>query len=111
MTDYYEVVVQVADGLLSIETEMRRLEIWESERPHEAAFQSTEPFCLDTLSFTQWIQFVFLERMRQIIENERALPVGSGIAPMAEEHFRDRPESGQRLIRELEVVDQLLSDD
>lgn len=109
MAGSHEVIVQVADGLLSIEMEMRRLEIWESQRPHETAFQSTEPFCLDTLSFTQWVQFVFLERMRQLIENEHALPVGSGIAPMAEEHFRGRPESGQRLIRELEAIDQLLS--
>lgn len=109
MTDSYKVVVQAADALLSIEREMRRLEIWESERPHEAAFQSTEPFCVDTMSFPQWLQFVFIERMKQIIEHEHALPVGSGIAPMAEEYFRGRPESGQQLIAELEAVDQLLS--
>lgn len=109
MADSYEVVAQVADGLLSIETEMRRLELWQGERPPETAFQSTEPFCLDTLDFTQWVQFVFLERMKQIIENGQALPVSSGIAPMAEEHFRNRPESGQGLIRELEAVDRLLS--
>ncbi|MGO1461744.1 MAG: YqcC family protein [Marinobacter sp.] len=109
MADSYGVVAQVADSLLSIEAEMRRLDLWQSKRPHESAFQSTEPFCLDTLSFSQWIQFVFIERMKQIIENGHALPVSSGIAPMAEECFRDRPESRQRLIRELKVVDQLLS--
>lgn len=103
-------IAQIADGLLRIEGALRQLGLWESERPPEAAFQSTEPFCLDTLNFTQWVQFVFLERMKLIIENEGALPSGSAIAPMAEEYFRDRPESGLRLIRELEVVDQLLSD-
>jgi hypothetical protein len=29
---------------------------------------------------------------------------------MAEEHFRGRPESGSRLVRELEAIDRLLSD-
>ncbi|MGO1748992.1 MAG: YqcC family protein [Marinobacter sp.] len=109
MADSGSVVVQIADGLLGVEMELRELELWESERPPEEAFQSTEPFCLDTLNFTQWIQFVFLERMKLIIENEHALPSGSAIAPMAEECFRSRPESGQRLIRELEHIDQLLS--
>lgn len=100
---------QVADRLLGIEIELRRLQLWEHERPPAEAFHSTEPFCIDTLEFTQWVQFVFLERMKFIIESAQPLPEVSGIAPMAEEHFRGRPESGQGLIRELEAVDQLLS--
>lgn len=111
MTDSGNVAGKVADGLLEIERALRQLELWEIERPHEDAFKSSQPFCLDTLNFTQWIQFVFLERMKLIIENDHPLPTVSGIAPMAEEHFRGRPESGQRLIQELEVVDQLLSGD
>ena len=109
MTDSGDVTGQVADCLLGIEMELRQLGIWEMERPAADAFQSTEPFCLDTLVFTQWIQFVFLERMKLIVENDHPLPAVSGIAPMAEEHFRGRPESVLRLIRELEAVDQLLS--
>jgi len=109
MNNSGDVAGQIADCLLGIEMELRRLELWESERPDEDAFRSTEPFCLDTLAFSQWIQFVFLERMKLIIENDHPLPSVSGIAPMAEEYFRGRPESGQRLIRELEAFDQLLS--
>ena len=109
MTDSGDVTGQVADCLLGIEMELRQLGLWEIERPPADAFQSTEPFCLDTLTFTQWVQFVFLERMKLIVENDHPLPAVSGIAPMAEEYFRGRPESGLRLIRELEAVDQLLS--
>ncbi|GGE71687.1 hypothetical protein GCM10011533_25050 [Streptosporangium jomthongense] len=104
-----DIAGQVADCLLSIEMELRKLDMWASQRPPEDAFRSTEPFCLDTLAFTQWVQFVFLERMKVIVENGHPLPEVSGIAPMAEEYFRGRPESGQGLIRELEVFDQLLS--
>lgn len=104
-----DVTGQVADCLLCIEMELRKLDMWATERPPEEAFESTEPFCLDTLAFTQWIQFVFLERMKVIVENDHPLPRVSGIAPMAEEYFRGRPESGHGLVQELEAVDQLLS--
>ncbi|WP_375172393.1 YqcC family protein [Marinobacter sp.] len=100
---------QVADSLLQIEIELRQLGLWEAEPPSPEALRSTQPFCIDTLEFTQWLQFVFVARMKVIIENDRPLPAVSGIAPMAEEHFRTRPESGSGLIRALEEVDRLLS--
>ena len=109
MTESANPIGQVADCLLNIEMELRRLGLWESEPPPEEAFQSTQPFCIDTLEFYQWLQFVFVERMKVIIENDHPLPSASGIAPMAEEHFRGRPEPGERLVRELEVIDRLLS--
>lgn len=101
---------EVADRLLGIEIEMRRIEVWSLEVPSEEALASNQPFCIDTLEFTEWLQFVFLERMRFIVEQGHSLPAVSGIAPMAEEHFRARPESGDGLIRELEAIDELLSD-
>ncbi|MBZ2169900.1 MULTISPECIES: YqcC family protein [Marinobacter] len=110
MTESIDVVGQVADSLLRLEMELRQLGAWEAERPPVEAFQSTQPFCIDTLEFTQWLQFVFIERMKVIVENENPLPSVSGMAPMAEEHFRGRAESGQSLIRELETIDRLLSD-
>lgn len=109
MTNSGDITGQVADCLLGIEMALRQLGMWEAERPPADAFLSSEPFCLDTLTFTQWIQFVFLERMKLIVESAQPLPAVSGIAPMAEEYFRGRPESGVILIRELEAFDMLLS--
>ncbi|MBW0149483.1 YqcC family protein [Marinobacter arenosus] len=109
MSDASDQVGLVADSLLRIEMELRQLGLWDEEPPPPEAMQSTQPFCVDTLEFTQWIQFVFVERMKVIIENDHPLPAVSGIAPMAEEHFRSRPESGVGLIRELEEIDRLLS--
>ena len=109
MTESGNPVGQVADCLLNIEMELRQLGLWESEPPPDEAFQSAQPFCIDTLEFTQWLQFVFVARMKVIIEERHPLPAVSGMAPMAEEHFRGRPESGQSLIQALEEIDQLLS--
>ncbi|MFC4258758.1 YqcC family protein [Marinobacter lacisalsi] len=105
-----ELYSEVADRLLGIEIEMRRIEVWSGEPPSENALASNQPFCIDTLEFTEWLQFVFLERMRFIVEQGHGLPSVSGIAPMAEEHFRSRPEPGDALLRELEAIDELLSD-
>lgn len=100
---------QVADSLLRIEMELRQMGLWESEPPPEEAFRSSQPFCIDTLEFTQWLQFVFVARIKVMIETEQSLPSVSGIAPMAEEHFRGRSETGHRLVRELEEIDRLLT--
>lgn len=109
MTKPDDPIGQVADSLLKIEMELRQLGLWESEPPPEESFQSTKPFCIDTLEFHQWLQFVFVTRMKVIIESDHPLPAVSGIAPMAEEHFRGRPEPGRALVRELEAIDRLLS--
>lgn len=102
-------ISEVADGLLRIEKELRSLDEWRAEAPHSSAFRSTQPFCIDTLAFTEWVQFVFLDRMKYLVEKGHELPQVSGMAPMAEEHFRGREQSGIRLIRELEEMDRLLS--
>src|SRR5690554_7431305 len=100
---------QVTDSLLQIELELRQLGVWQAEMPLQEAFESTQPFCLDTMEFTQWLQFVFLQKMKALVEAGQPLPSVSGIAPMAEEHFRGRAQSGQRLVEALEEIDRLLS--
>lgn len=102
-------VARVADSLIQIEIELRRIGVWESSPPPREALQSTQPFGIDRLEFTQWLQFVFISRMKVLIEAGQPLPEVSGMAPMAEEHFSAREESGQSLIEELAKMDRLLS--
>lgn len=109
MVRRYDHSVRVADSLLQIEAELRRMGAWDNTPPSAEALRSTQPFAVDTLTFTQWLQFVFVARIKTMIENGHALPEVSGMAPMAEEHFRSRSESGDRLIRELAEMDRLLS--
>ncbi|WP_372964063.1 YqcC family protein [Marinobacter sp.] len=109
MSEVQSHLERVADSLLQIELELRQLDAWQLEALPPEAFESTQPFCLDTMEFTQWLQFVFLERMRQLVEAGRPLPSVSGIAPMAEEYFRGRNLPGARLTRALKHMDDLLS--
>lgn len=109
MADSSDHVSRVADSLIQIEIELRQMDVWESHPPPEDALRSTQPFAIDRLEFTQWLQFVFISRMKVLIEEGQPLPQVSGMAPMAEEHFAARAESGEKLIDELAEMDRLLS--
>lgn len=99
----------IATLLLELEAEMRSLELWQSEWPSAEALASTEPFCVDTLTLPEWLQFVFVPRMSLMIEEEMPLPSACGIAPMAEEFFRSSELSALELIAKLEEIDQRLA--
>nr|WP_133005205.1 YqcC family protein [Marinobacter sp. JH2] len=109
MTNNQEHASHVADSLLQIEIALRSMDAWQEQPMPPEAFESTQPFCLDTMNFTQWLQFVFVARMKLLLETGQALPSVSGIAPMAEEYFRGQSESGANLIQALARMDSLLS--
>ena len=66
--------------------------LWSNTPPNEHAFTSTAPFCYDTMRFEQWLQFVFIVRMKQVIAAQQPLPIGANITPMAEQMLGDYPE-------------------
>lgn len=96
---------EIATLLLELEAELRRAELWQDEWPSEEALASTQPFCVDTLTLPQWLQFLFLPRMRYLVEAELPLPQDCGIAPMAEEFFRGREDGVSGLIDKLAAID------
>ena len=74
--------------LRNLETELKALDLWESVSPPPQAFDSELPFFHDTMSFPQWLQWVFIARFRAIIEGAHELPGQCDVAPMAEEYFK-----------------------
>ena len=99
----------IATLLLELEAELRTLNLWDDKMPPPEALASTQPFCVDTLTLPQWLQFVFLPRMSQLVEFEQPLPHKCGIAPMAEEFFRGAQLSIVSLVRKLEEIDERLA--
>src|SRR5690606_19079730 len=79
----------VADQLLLIERELRVLGWWSEISPSAEALASQQPFGVDTMVFEQWLQWVFLPRMKFILESGNELPKVSGILPMAEMVYRE----------------------
>ena len=101
--------VRIAAVLMDIEKELRDLLLWQQQPPPPEALASTQPFGIDTLNFAQWLQFVFLPRMHQLADAAGALPQQCGIAPMAEEYFRDLGLNSGELLRQLRLIDRILS--
>lgn len=102
---------KVADQMLAIQAEMIALALWDSEAPSAEALASKQPFCVDTLSFPQWLQFIFVPTMAHIIERQGELPTACEIAPMAEMHFSAEQSmaTAAKLIELLRNVDESLS--
>ena len=102
---------QIADQLLLIERELRVQGWWDEVAPSAEALASVEPFSVDTLEFEQWLQWIFLPRMKLILEQDLPLPNASGIQEMAEMVFAARDVQGRD--RQLQVLlkefDQLIS--
>lgn len=103
------VFVEAASLLIDIEAELRRLGLWEGEPPSAEALASTEPFCVDTLAFNQWLQFVFLPRMYALLERERLPPGRCEIQPLAEQYFADSRLPVAALIATIGRLDSLLN--
>lgn len=101
--------IAVAEILIDIESELRVMQLWQAQAPTAEALASTQPFAIDTLNFAQWLQFIFIPRMYQLIEAKAPLPNNSGIAPMAEEYFSGLQLHRGRLVACLKRMDVLLT--
>ncbi|RAU41380.1 MULTISPECIES: YqcC family protein [unclassified Pseudomonas] len=101
---------QVADQLLLIERELRVLGWWSDEPPSDDALASREPFCVDTLDFEQWLQWIFLPRMKIILEQDLALPNASGILEMAQMAYAGNARDTRHLQALLAQFDQLITE-
>ncbi len=70
--------------LAALETIMRRDGLWHHKPPSLEAMGSSMPFAVDTMEFTDWLQFIFIPRMQTFIEQQLPLPTACTIAPAAE---------------------------
>lgn len=93
--------------LQQMETVMRANDLWEAVSPPPEAFESPLPFCVDTMAFSQWMQWIFIARFRALIEGGHPLPHNCNIAAMAEEAFKGNEPDLQELIVLLRRFDQL----
>jgi len=104
--DQYRSLRQI---LAKIEVELKSLELWETQPPPPAALRSTLPFCYDTLSLQQWLQWQLLPKMHRILLGHGPLPAESRIFPYALDCFRDCDTDPNELLFLLRSFDEVLS--
>ncbi|CBA33309.1 Uncharacterized protein yqcC [Cronobacter turicensis z3032] len=63
---------------------MRHHQQWQNVAPDSSAFESTQPFCMDTLEPYEWLQWVLIPRLHALLDAGAALPQAFAVAPYYE---------------------------
>lgn len=95
----------VARSADSIEGEMRSLGFWQDQPLVPGQLNFKQAFGMDTMTFTQWLQFVFLPRVRQAVESNQ-FPSSSSVGAQAVREF-DGNSDADRLVTLLSEFDAL----
>lgn len=104
----YSTNVELSALLTRLEDELRRMGLWAQQPPPPTALQSSAPFCCDRMGLECWLQWVFLPRMRALLERGGRLPDRCGIAPMAELYFGEQDLQADELITVLRELDRVI---
>jgi len=83
---------EVSRYLEQIEAEMRRIGMWQAEPPRPEQLKFTKAFEMDTMAFSQWLQFIFLPRVSEAVAANR-FPKGSSVGGQAVREFDGQPEA------------------
>ena len=101
--------LRVSQILEKLELELKRLALWQERAPAAEALASTLPFCMDTLEFHQWLQFVLLVRLRQMLLLQMPLPTQIALYPMATEVYKQSLQTYAPLLECLAELDEALT--
>ncbi len=104
-TAMYENIINLLDEL---ELQLKAHKLWQREPIDAVLLRSQQPFCIDTLQFEQWLQFVFIVKMHELIKSQQSLPTSIALTPMAEVTWKDRYQDVQRVVHS---IDKLLAED
>jgi uncharacterized protein YqcC (DUF446 family) len=94
--------------IAAIETEMKRIGFWQAEPLGPAQYNFQRAFAMDTMAFSQWLQFIFIPRVNEIIASEGQFPEQSMVGAQAVREFDSYPEASD-LIRLLSEFDALFN--
>jgi uncharacterized protein YqcC (DUF446 family) len=97
------------DLLPELEAELRATGFWSDTSPEKEIYHSTMPFAADRIGVEQWLQWIFIPRVKQLIESGGDLPTDCSIHPYALECFRGKEVRVENLLDILYRIDELLS--
>ena len=103
---------ELEQALEELEATLKATSLWRVETPPPAAFESRQPFCLDTMSLPQWLRFVFVARLYALIEARAPLPAKCEVAPAIAAYLQQQSAkaSDQLLVvQSVERIDELIT--
>ena len=100
---------KIESQIRRIEELMREIDLYAYVPPEKSAFESDVPFCYDTMSFLEWLQWVMFPKTRELIRKQLPLPTVCEIQPLAEEEFKLLDQDTESLLEEIGRLDQLFN--
>jgi uncharacterized protein YqcC (DUF446 family) len=97
---------EVERRINEIEAEMKSIGYWQDDPLPPEAYNFTRAFGGDTMAFSQWLQFIFILRVRSIIAEKGQFPSRSMVGAQAVREF-DGDDRADRLVRLLNEFDAL----
>jgi uncharacterized protein YqcC (DUF446 family) len=85
---------------------MKRIGMWQSTPLPAAAYEFRKAFGMDTMAFSQWLQFIFIPRVRDLIRTGAAFPSSSMVGAQAVRESDTVPDTGE-LVQLLSTFDAL----
>ena len=73
----------VQSKIEAVEAEMKRIGIWQDQPLAEAQYEFRAAFAGDTMAFEQWLQFVFIPRVKSIVVSGGEFPARSEVSAQA----------------------------
>lgn len=101
---------RVRQQLQAIEALLRKHDHWQSSAPEGAAFESSQPFCLDTMTPFEWLQWVLIPRMYALLDGGLPLPNAFAVGPYYEMALDAAHPLREVLLEELARLDALFGD-
>ena len=93
----------IKKALNTLEEAMRHFSLWPASRPSSSAMQSTVPFAVDTMSFECWLAYIFIPKMRAVINAGQPIP-NMQIAPAAEVYLTVSSKEVISLLRDIDDI-------
>ena len=97
----------IANKATEIEVELKRINRWTTAELPPEKFENMGAFGSNTMTFEQWIQFVLLQRIHQVIESKGQFPSQSQVGTYAIRNFDGDPDA-DNLVRLLNELDDLI---
>ena len=101
MSDYKELEAILAE----METELAKLGLWDVPEPEANAFKCTSPFFLDTMELHEWLRYVLIKKLRDLMAASGKLPEKAEIFPYAYEFYHEDRSRYLGLLRSIHRLD------
>lgn len=104
---------ELDQALRRLEATMKAANLWRMATPDPEAFDSQQPFCVDTMALPQWLRFVFITRLDALVERRAPMPARCDVAPALEAYLTQvgvRASDRLLLCQAVEEIDRLVTE-